>query len=199
MSAPRGKRMSASRANFNAAAFCALPLVRRAYQALVVGLAVFLLTLVALRDPFRGYLAEIHLTGPATEGLDLDVATAWLRRADSQVAAVGIPAGEISPKSEIRITHIALRPATAITRLDELAERWLYQYLPEQLQSYRRTALAELRNAVAAARAREDAGRERLESLRQNQMAQMLHAADERMAIAAANPPAGGVVNLPPT
>src|SRR3954471_12388559 len=106
MSAPRGTRMSASRANFNAAAFCALPLVRRAYQALVVGLAVFLLTLVALRDPFRGYLAEAHLIGTATEGLDLDEAAAWLRHSDSQLAAVGIPAGEISPKTEIRITYV---------------------------------------------------------------------------------------------
>ena len=149
--------MSASRSSFDPASFCALPLVRRAYQALVVGLAVFLLTLVLLRDPFRGYLAEVQLTGPATEGLDLEEAAAWLRRTDSQVAAVGIPAGEISPKSQIRITYISLRPATGIARLDELAERWLYQYLPQALQVYRRSAMGDLRTAVATARALEDA------------------------------------------
>ena len=140
--------MSASRLNFNPTAFCALPLVRRAYQALVVGLAVFLLTLVLLHERFRGYLSEVHLAGPPTQGLDLDEAATWLRRADSRVAAVGIPAGEISPKSEIRVTYVSLRPAAAIARLDDLAERWLYQYLPDRLQTYRRSALTDLRNAV---------------------------------------------------
>jgi hypothetical protein len=184
--------------NFDLVRFCALPLVRRVYQALVVGLAMFLLTLVILHDPFRGYLSEVDLSGPATEGVDLDEAATWLRRADSKVAAIGIPAGEISPKNQLRVTYVSLHPATAIARLNELAERWLYQYLPEKLQSYRRTALSDLRNAVAAARAREDAAREQLESLRQEQMAQVLNAADERLIAQAANKPAGGVVNLPP-
>jgi hypothetical protein len=171
--------MSATRHNFDPHAFCALPLVRRAYQGVVVGVAVFLVTLVGLREPFRGYLAEVQIAGPATPGLDLDAAAAWLKQADRQVAAVATPAGEISAKSQIRATYVASRPATAAMHLDELAERWLYQYLPDRLQTYRHRALADLRNIVQSARAQEDAAQQRLESLRQRQLALMLQRPSE--------------------
>ena len=94
--------MSAPRPPIDAAHFCASPLVRRAYMATVCGLAVFIVTLVVLREPFRGYLAEVHLNGPAIEGLDLKAAARWLKNVDSQVAVVATVAGEISPRPRIR-------------------------------------------------------------------------------------------------
>ena len=69
------------------------------------------------------------------------------------------------------------RPAPAISHLDDLAQRWLYQYLPDRLQSYRRAVLADLRNAAQLARGQEDASHERLEELRQVQLSQLVQTA----------------------
>jgi hypothetical protein len=150
-----------------------LPLVRRLHQALAVGLAVFMLTLVVLREPFQGYLAQVQISGPATAGLDLDEAVKWLKKVEPHLAAVATPAGEISAKCEIRATYVAPHPRQAISHLDELADRWLYQYLPDRLQVYRRGTLASLRTAVTDFRQREDALQERLEGLRQRQVAEL--------------------------
>jgi hypothetical protein len=166
--------MSAHRTPLAPHAFCALPLVRRAYIALVTGLAVFIGALIALREPFRGYLAEVHIAGPPTPGLDLADATNWLKQTDSRLAVVATPAGEISPRTLIRMTYVAPLPSPATARLDDLAARWLYQYLPDRLQSYRRATLAELRAAASAAHQREDAANERVELLRQQQISQLL-------------------------
>src|SRR5262249_30421778 len=103
--------MSDSRAKFDVSAWCGLPLVRRAYLALVVGLAVFIVTLVLLREPFHGYLAEIHISGPVTAGLDLDDAARWLKAADSHVAVAANGGGNTSPRRLIRITYVAARPS----------------------------------------------------------------------------------------
>ena len=73
-----------------------LPLVRRLHQALAVGLAMFMLTLVVLREPFHGYLAEIQISGPSTAGLNLDDAVHWLKKAEPHLAVIATPAGEIS-------------------------------------------------------------------------------------------------------
>lgn len=153
------------------AALCARPIVRRLYQALVVALAVFLAVLVGLKQTFRGYLAESRLVGPATEGLDLDAAAQWIKAIDRQVAAVAnSPRGELS-RGQLRITYVNDRAAVAAGRVDQLGQRWLYQYLPDRLQAYRQAALAELRVATTAAREREDAAHEQLETLRQTQLA----------------------------
>jgi hypothetical protein len=166
--------MSSIRSNYDLTSYCGLPLVRRAYKGLVVGLAVFILVLVILREPFRGYLAEVRISGPGTEGLDLDEASGWLREVDPHSAVVAVPAGEVSPRCQIRVTHLANRPAAAMKRLDELAARWLCQYLPDRLQAFRRTALADLRTAVSTAREREDAARQQVEERRARQLADML-------------------------
>jgi len=163
--------MSEPGRKFDAAAICALPFARRAYMALVTGLAVFIVTLVVLREPFRGYLTEVRLSGPAVEGLDLDDAMAWLKQADSRTVIVATAAGQRSPRSQIRMTYLAPLPTPAISRLDELATRWLYQYLPERLNAFRHAELADLRSALAAARAGEDAAQSEVESLRQRQLA----------------------------
>jgi hypothetical protein len=147
-----------------------LPVVRRLHQSVAVGLAVFMLTLVVLREPFHGYLAEIHISGPATPGLDLDDAGQWLKKAEPHLAVIATPAGEISPKCEIRATFVARHPKPAIAHLDDLAERLLYQYLPDRLQTYRHQVAGSLRGAVTVARQREDAAHQRLESLRQQQL-----------------------------
>jgi hypothetical protein len=165
--------MFTTRFSFDAQAFCALPLVRRLYKALAVALAVFLVTLVAFKQPFRGYLAEARLSGPAMEGLDLDEAVAWIKQLDSQVAAVANGPNLRIRKSQIRITHVASRTQTAVDRVDGLAERWLYQYLPDRLQAYRQSVLADLRRVADAARQQEDAAHQQLEMLRQAQLAEI--------------------------
>ena len=192
--------MSANRPSFDVAAWCGLPLVRRAYMALVVGLAVFIVTLVLLREPFRGYLAEIHISGPAAGGLNLEDAAKWLKEADPHVAVVANSGGS-SPRQLIRVTFVAPRPTPGLERLDELADRWLYQYLPERLQAYRHTVLGELRNAVNTAREREDSVRQRLDELRQQQLAQLLRTpSSEQPAPAPPDQPRGlSAVTIPAT
>src|SRR6478736_10532570 len=138
--------MSEVRKEFAAAAFCALPVVKRSYQGVVAGLAVFILALVVWREPFRGYLAEVHLSGPQVEGMDLTAAVGWIKQADKHVAAVATAAGEISTKPQIRATFVGLRPHAATDHLDSLAEKFLFQFLPEQLQGFRHATLVELRN-----------------------------------------------------
>src|SRR5262245_42873394 len=105
--------MSEVRKEFAAVAFCALPVVRRSYQSAVAGLAVFILALVLWREPFRGYLAEVHLTGPQVEGIDLAAAVVWIKQADKRVAAVATAAGEISTKPQIRATFVGNRAHAA--------------------------------------------------------------------------------------
>lgn len=185
--------MSATRVPLNPHAFCALPLVRRAYMGLVVGLAVFIGVLALLREPFRGYLAEVQIVGPGTEGLDLADAMRWLKQADPHVAVIASPASATAPRAQIRMTIVAPLPSPANARLDELAARWLYQYLPDRLQSHRRATLGDLRAAAVAAHAREDAAHEQVELLREQQMTQMLSRAGVRAAqraAPAAPPPA---------
>src|SRR5262245_28632138 len=55
LNAPRNLRSSAA--------------MRLGYEAVIVGLAVFLIALIAGRRPFQGYLVELQLTGPATSAL----------------------------------------------------------------------------------------------------------------------------------
>lgn len=162
-----------SEARVNIRAIGDSPLVRRLHQALAVGLALFMLTLVVLHERFQGYLAEVHLSGPSTAGLDLDDAVQWLKKTQPHLAAVATPAGEISAKCEIRATHVAQHPKQALLQLDDLADRWLYQYLPDRLQAYRHATLGSLRSTVTDARQREDVLQERLESLRQRQVAEL--------------------------
>jgi hypothetical protein len=166
--------MSPSRLTTDAARFCQRPLVRRAYSGLVVALAVFLLTLVVLREPFHGYLAEVRIAGPAASRLDLDAARTWLKAADPHVVVVAVPAAGSRTHSEVRMTWLGPVAAEATNRLDELAGRLLYQYLPDQLQAHRRSVLRQARQAVAAAREREDTARLKVERLRQEQLADLL-------------------------
>jgi hypothetical protein len=172
------------------AALCARPFVRRLYQALVVALAVFLVILVGLKQPFRGYLAESRLLGPATEGLDLEAAAAWIKAVDRQVAAVANPPRAELNRGQLRITFVGNRASMAAARVDQLAQRWLYQYLPDRLQAYRQAALVELRAATASARQREDAAHEELEMLRQKQLAGIRHNVEQIAALASSWIPA---------
>jgi hypothetical protein len=163
--------MSQSRASFDPVAFCARPLIRRVYMALAAGLAVFIATLAILREPFRGYLAEVQIVGPTAQGLDLNDAARWLKRTEPTAAILTGPLQGPIPRSRLRMTYLAPRPQAARLRLDDLATRWLYQYLPEHLQAHRRQVLSQSRNAVSTARDREDVVRTRVEELRQQQLA----------------------------
>ena len=163
--------MPTTQAKHEPVAFCSRPLVRRVYLALTAALATFIATLAFLREPFRGYLAEVHIGGPAAKGLDLDDAARWLKR--TEPTAVVLTSANIRPtgRSQIRMTYLASRPNAARLRLDDLSTRWLYQYLPERLQDFRRSALGETRTAITTARDREDTARTRVEELRQQQLA----------------------------
>lgn len=183
--------MSASRSTFDAAGLCQRPLVRRGYCALVVGLAVFLVTLVILREPFHGYLAEVRMEGPAVAGLDLDSARDWLKAADGQVVVVPVATTGNRPQAAIRMTYLAPRAGEATSRLDNLAGRWLAQYLPDRLQAERRARVRETRQIVAAARQREDAARLAVDRLRQQQLADLL----DRRAARSAEAEAGGAAD----
>lgn len=165
--------MSTAQATIDAVELCARPLARRIYQAVVVGLAIFLLTLVAFKQDFRGYLAEIRLTGPVMDGLDLEEAADWVKKLDDAVAAVANRPAATPGRAQLRITYIAMQPQEAASHVEDLAERWLYQYLPARLQSYRQAALADLRSVATTARDREDQARQQLELLRQAQLTQL--------------------------
>ena len=165
--------MSTAQATIEAVELCARPFARRIYQAVVVGLAIFLLTLVAFKQDFRGYLAEIRLTGPVMEGLNLDEAADWVKKLDDSVAAVANRPASTPGRAQLRITFIAMQPHEAASRVEDLAERWLYQYLPARLQAFRQSALADLRSVATAAHHREDQARQQLEVLRQTQLTQL--------------------------
>ena len=137
---PRGHGMSAPRAPIDAAHFCASPLVRRAYMATVCGLAMLILTLVVLREPFRGYLAEVQLSGPAVEGLDLHEASHWLRQLDRGITVRAALAEQASRESELRLSR-QTKSRADVKRLSMLADQFLSRYLPQRLLAYRREVI----------------------------------------------------------
>lgn len=181
--------MSGPRTSMDAAALCGLPVVRRIYCGLVVGLAVFFVSLVALREPFRGYLGEVRVAGPVPQGLDLEAGAAWLRQSEPRAAIVVTAPDEMRPRGQLRMTLLSLRPEPALERLKELSTQWLGHFLPAQIQEYRRGELAELKAAASIARDQEDQARQTVEGLRQEQLAHMLRMANQA-AIAAAAPAA---------
>src|SRR5262249_52500216 len=109
----------------------------------------------------------------ATAGLDLDEAVLWLKKAEPHLAAGAAPAGEISAKSGIRATYVGPHPRPALLHLDELAGQWLYQYLPDRLARRAHAGVMKVRTGVNEARKREDVAQERLEGLRQRQIAEI--------------------------
>jgi hypothetical protein len=80
----------------------------------------------------------------------------------------------------------------AVTRVEQLAQRWLYQYLPDRLQAYRQSALTQLRAATTSARQQEDAAHERLEVLRQEQLTGIRDQIEQIAALAGSWTPAAG-------
>jgi hypothetical protein len=157
------------------AAIRGLPVARRAYQAVMVALAAFLVVLAIFHEPFQGYLAEVHISGPATAAFDEDETVRWLRAESPNTAVVATPA-DSSRRAVIRITHLHRQSQQATLRVNEVAARWLYQYLPARLLAYRSSTLADLRAAASAARQREDLARQRLEELRQLQIEHLARA-----------------------
>src|SRR5262247_3388565 len=91
-------------AKFDPAAFCARPLVRRVYLALTAALAVFIAMLALLREPFRGYLAEVQIVGPQARGLDLNDAARWLKRTEPAAVVLTGAAPGPRPRSRLRMT-----------------------------------------------------------------------------------------------
>jgi hypothetical protein len=146
------------------------PLARRGYMALVVGLAVFLAVVIALRDPFRGYQAEVRLNGPACEAIDPAKVRDWVSAHESN-AAFAIATTEGGARLEIRIGRVGASAAEATGALDDLARTMLMEYLPEQHTCYRQTIVAALQDDLNAARAAENAVRSRLSETPEKQLA----------------------------
>jgi hypothetical protein len=149
---------------------------RRGYAALVVGLAVFLGLLIVLREPVRGYLATIRLAGPLPAGQEPAELAAWI-----EAAAVGVrakvSASELYPGDcQIELEHLGPRPQVAQTRLEDLAQQFIGDYLPTLRTTGRQTRLARLQAEVQAARDQEDLLRVQLETLRQQQLLAMSQA-----------------------
>lgn len=140
----------------NAASACPLPLMHHAYQAAVVGVAVFFAVLVVLREPFRGYQTEVQLTGSSSVPVDPEALREWLKRADSN-AAPAISGGTDERTLKIRIGRIAPRLPEARRALDELGRRVLIEYLPQVHSAHRQSIVRQLERDLQLARDAEEA------------------------------------------
>jgi hypothetical protein len=169
------------------------PLVRRAHKATIVGLAIFFAVIIPLGEPFRGYQAEVRVSGPSSEAIDADQLREWIRQTDSNAAIAVATRASGASRIEIRIGRVCSRLAAATRTLDGLARRLLVEELPAQHAVHRQRALAALQSDLQAAREAEDALRSRAQELREAQLAarnQALPGAiDAEPSIAQAAPP----------
>ncbi|MDX1944953.1 MAG: hypothetical protein SFU86_06065 [Pirellulaceae bacterium] len=164
--------MSAARPTPPAPALALSP-SRRGYRGLVVALAAFLLAITLLRQPFRGYLAEVRITGHAGEEVDLASARAWLAAAADGMSVQLVRSPLYPGDCELQVQRLARRLPDANTELNNLARRFLENYLPQQLADYRQARLSRLQSELAAARDAEDTQRIRVEELRSKQLARV--------------------------
>jgi hypothetical protein len=160
--------MTASRRPPRAAGKCPLPFLHRAYQAAVVGIAVFFAAMILLREPFRGYQAEVRLQGRAAAAFDADALRAWLRGVDAK-AAVAVSGGNADRPLEIRIGRVAPRLPEARSTLDRLGRRVLVEYLPQVHSDHRRGTIEQLQQDLNAASAAEESLIARSRALTQQQ------------------------------
>jgi hypothetical protein len=155
------------------------PASRRGYRALVVALAAFLAVLTLLREPFRGYLAEVTIAGHAGDEIDLAAARRWLA-ASSGSMNVQLVTSPIYPGDcEIRLARLGPQSAAAKSELDAVARRFLEHYLPEQQAIRRQATINRLQIEFQAARDAEDALRIRSEELRSRQISELAQARTE--------------------
>lgn len=143
---------------------------QRCDAALAVGLAVFLGLATLLSAPVRGYRVERALRGPMLEGLPPGTIAQQLAQLDPQVTATAIPKTPAAPP--LLLLHLTGRDVRQTARrLEQLAQQWREQVLPQQRQSYWRARLAACQAEMAAARQAEQEARHELETLRHQRLA----------------------------
>jgi hypothetical protein len=147
------------------------PVVRRAHKAVIVGLAIFFAVIIPLGEPFRGYQAEVRVSGPNSEAIDDARLRDWIQRTDPRAAVAVATRTSGASRIEIRIGRVCTRLAAATQTLDDLARRLLVEELPAQHALHRRSALAVLQSDLQMAREAEDNLRSRVQELRDAHLA----------------------------
>lgn len=175
------------------------PLVRRLHKSVIVGLAIFFAVIIALGEPFRGYQAEVRLSGPTSEAIDADRLRDWITQSDSQAAVAIARQTSGNARVEIRVGRVATRLTSATQALDELARKLLTEELPQQHAAHRQTVLASVQEDLQAAREAEEALRSRTAELREQQLALQSQSPSFQPADAAgpAEPPPAFVQSAP--
>lgn len=150
------------------------PVVRRAHKSVIVGLAIFFAVIIALGEPFRGYQAEVRVSGPAGDSIDRTQVVNWIQQADPQAAVAVATQTSGASRVEFRIGRVATRLTSGTQALDDLARRLLVEELPAQHAAYRQRTLAGLQDDLQLAREEENALRSRAADLREKQLAQQV-------------------------
>lgn len=144
--------MSSQSSTSNKESFCSRPLARRAYMAVAVGVAAFLVVQIALREPFRGYQTEVRLTGTASAAMDAEALRKWIKDTDPK-AAVAISGGTSSrPQMVVRVGRIGARLPATRTNLETVARRVLIEHLPQAEAAHREGVVAHLERELQLAR-----------------------------------------------
>ena len=128
------------------------PLVRRVHKSVIVALAIFFAVVIALGEPFRGYQAEVRLSGPSSEAIDADQVRDWVTRTDARAAVAVATQTSGAARIEIRIGRVAGRLSAATKALDDLARQLLVEELAQQHTAHRRSVLASVQEELHAAR-----------------------------------------------
>jgi hypothetical protein len=132
-------------------------------------LAAFLLSMVVLRVPFRGYLIEARLAGRLSDGLNASAVEAWLKAAapDVTIRVQAEPGGGC----RVVMQQIAPRADDARIAIDRVARQFAEQYVVHRHETARQVKLSRLQAELRAAREMEDNVRLRVDELRSAQLA----------------------------
>ena len=139
----------------------------RGYATLVVALAAFLASMVALRVPFRGYLVEARLAGRLGDGLDRPTIEKWLKSAARGVS-VRVEA-DAGGRCDVVLQQIAPRAGDAQLAMDRVTRQFAEQFVVQRREASRQIKLARLQAELQTARDTEDSLRNRLEEIRNRQ------------------------------
>jgi hypothetical protein len=145
------------------------PAALRGYATLVIALAAFLASMVALRVPFRGYLIQSRLSGRLGDGLSASDVQTWLKQAapEVHVRVETQPGGQCA----VALEQLTLRAGEAQIAMDRVARQFAEQFVAERREAARQVKLARLQAELQSARDTEDALRVRADELRQQQVA----------------------------
>ena len=165
--------MSPQHSATNASGWYARPIVRRLYAALVAALAVFLVAILLVREPFRGYLAVARISGLESEALPLDHVKQWLETASPvDVKVIGVADQSQPRRVVLSVEHVGQRSVRAVAPLNVVTHRFVHEYVPQRIEVHRQATIGRLQSKLEAARDRENQRRDLVNELRQRQLAQ---------------------------